>query len=65
MSEKTYLKACASCLLHDLKVACMCLGYHATNGFNPFSKKFHDRLVALYDEVYRLYVDFDSELSHR
>lgn len=63
VSEAAYLKACASCLLHDLQVACKCLGYHAQNEFNPFSKKFHDRLDSLHDEVFRFYLEVDSEFA--
>lgn len=65
VSETAYLKACASCLLHDLQVACKCLGYHAQNKFNPFSAKFHERLDSFYEELRSFYLEVDSDLSHR
>lgn len=64
VSVSAFQKACFSSLLHDLRVAKSCLGFHVRNPFNPVSLHFSSDLSVLYEAVSALYREVHGLCSH-
>lgn len=65
MTSKNFEAACASFVLHELDIICRIARFNHLNKFNPYSVKYADDFLALFEIADNMRKDLDFKLTHK